>query len=132
MSERDRRHNGAPEALRRPGRDQQPLGARHAASERGEREERYAEQEQLALAEQIAQPPAEQEEAAVGEHVRVHHPYERGLGEAQGFPDRRQRDVHDRRIEHDHQLAGAQHVEREPAFVFFDQFISPATFPGRP
>src|SRR5207249_12153609 len=31
--------------------------------------------------------------------------------------DRRQRHVDDRGVEHDHQLAGAQHVQREPALA---------------
>src|SRR5205823_376400 len=86
-----------------------------AADERRGGEERDPLQEEPPVAEVIAEPPAEQQEAAVGEHVGVHDPDERGLREAQAFPDRRQGDVHDRRVEHDHQLAGAKDVEREPA-----------------
>src|ERR687885_313939 len=55
--------------------------------------------------EQVAEPPAEQQEAAVRQHVRVHDPGERRLGEAEILADRGQRDVHDRDVEDDHQAA---------------------------
>ena len=83
--------------------------------ERGDREEGDPGQEEPPVAEQVAEPAAEQQEAAEGEQVRVHDPRERGLGEAEIVPDRRQRDVHDRRVEDDHQAAQAEDVEREPA-----------------
>ena len=41
------------------------------------------EQEQPAVAVQIAQPAAEQQEAAEGQHVGVDDPHQRGLGEAE-------------------------------------------------
>ena len=40
-------------------------------------------EEQPALPEQVAEPAAEQQEAAEGQQVGVHHPRERGLGEAE-------------------------------------------------
>jgi len=67
------------------------------------------------VTEQVAQPAAEQEKAAEGEQVRVHDPGERGLGEAEILSDRRQCDVHDRRVEHDHHIPQAEDDEREPA-----------------
>ena len=67
------------------------------------------------MAEEVAQPPAEQQEAAEGQQVGVHDPGERLLREAEIVPDRRQRDVHDRPVEHDHQVAEAEDVEGEPA-----------------
>ena len=67
------------------------------------------------MAEEVAEPAAEQEETPEGEQVGVHDPGERGLREAEILPDRRQRDVHDRRIENDHQAGEAEHVQREPA-----------------
>ena len=81
------------------------------------REQRDAEQEQLAVAVQVAEPAAEQQEAAEGEHVGVDHPDQRGLGELQVRADRRQRHVHDRGVEHDHQHAQAQHHQCQPAFA---------------
>ena len=103
--ERDRRDDRAAEPLHRARGDQHPLRRREAARERGEREERDADQEQPAVAEEVAEPAAEQEEAAEGEQVGVHDPRERGLGEAEVLADRRQGDVHDRRVEDDHQVA---------------------------
>ena len=77
--------------------DQHLLRGREAAGERGDREERDAEQEQAPVAEEVAQPAAEEQEAAEGEQVRVHDPRERRLGEPEVLLDRRQRDADDRR-----------------------------------
>src|SRR5205823_1096055 len=60
-------------------------------------------------------PPAEEEESAEEEHVRVHDPGERALGEAEVRSDRWQRDVHDGRVEHDHEAAQAEDHESAPA-----------------
>ena len=60
-----------------------------AARERGGREEREPDQEQPPRAEQVAEPAAEQQEAAEREQVRVHDPGERGVREAEVAPDRR-------------------------------------------
>ena len=90
------------------------LRAREPAGDRRDREERDPDQEHPPVAEEVTEPSAEQEEAAEGEQVGVHDPGERGLGEAEVGPDRRQGDVHDRRVEHDHQRAGAEDEEREP------------------
>ena len=67
------------------------------------REERDPDQEEAPVAEEVAQPAAEQQEAAEGQQVRVHDPGERGVRKAEVLLDRRQRDVHDRHVEHDHQ-----------------------------
>src|SRR5262249_43435270 len=74
----------------------------------------------------VAQPPAEQQEAAVSEHVGVDDPDQRRVAEREVGLDRRQRHVHDRRIEHDHELARAQHVQRQPAPVGHSGFVPPA------
>src|SRR2546423_12895192 len=67
----------------------------------------------------IAEPSAEEKKAAIGEHVGVHHPHQRRLRETEIAADRGQGDVDDGRVEHDHQLAGAQHVKREPTLRHF-------------
>ena len=59
--------------------------------------------------------PAEQQEAAEGEAVAADHPLEILGREARGPLDRRQRDVHDRDVEHHHQVGDAEHRECEPA-----------------
>ena len=57
----------------------------------------------------------QQEQAAEGDQVGVDDPGEVALAEAEVVLDGGQRDVHDRGVEHDHQHADAQHVERDPA-----------------
>src|SRR6266853_426729 len=69
---------------------------------------------------ETTEPPAEEQEAAEGKHVGVHDPDERGLGEAQIRADRGQRDVHDRRVEDDHQVPEAEDDKREPALPDVD------------
>ena len=63
----------------------------------------------------FTEPAAEEQQPAEGQRVRVHDPRERVLGEPEIGADRRQRDVHDRRVEHDHEVAQTEDVEREPA-----------------
>src|SRR6266699_2354181 len=63
----------------------------------------------------ISEPTAKQQEAAEGEEIGVYHPGKRGLGETKILPDRRERDVHNCRVEHDHQSAQAEDDQREPA-----------------
>jgi hypothetical protein len=113
--ERDRRDNRTAEALDRTRRDQEPLRRGQAAGDRGQGEERDPDQEQSPVAEQIAEAAAEQEEAAERQQVGVDHPGERRRREPEVLPNRRQRDVHDRRVENDHQVAQAQDDQREPA-----------------
>ena len=96
--------------------------------ERGGREERDPEQEQAPVAEEVAQPAAEQQEAAEREQVRVDDPRERRLGEAEILADRRQRDVDDRDVEHDHQVAQAEDEQREPARAAVHGHRSSASF----
>ncbi len=117
QGQRDRRDDGATEALDGPRADQELLRAGKPAGDRGEREQGDADQEQAPMPVEITEPPAEQQEAAEGEQVGVDDPRKRRLGEPEVGPDRRQRDVHDRRVEHDHQGAGAEDEECEPALA---------------
>jgi len=80
-----------------------------------EREQRDPDQEQAPVAEEVAEAAAEEKEATEREQVSVHDPRERLLGEAEVVADRRQRHVHDRGVEHDHQRPGAEDEEGEPA-----------------
>ena len=82
--------------------------------ERGEREDRQAGDEQAPAAEQVGRTTAEQQEAAEHERVGVDDPLEVLVGEAQIRLDRRQGDVHDRRVEDDHELREAHDDEHEP------------------
>jgi hypothetical protein len=72
------------------------------------------------VAEEVAQPPSEQKETPERDQVGVHDPRERGCGKAEICADRRQCDVHDRRVENDHEVAEAEDEEREPALPAFE------------
>ena len=113
--EGDRGDECASQPLHGPRRHQLALRGREPAGKRSCGEERDADQEHPPLAEEVAQPPAEEEEAPEGEQVGVHDPRERGLGEAEVLLDRGQGDVHDRAVQHDHQVAEAKHPQCEPA-----------------
>ena len=63
-----------------------PCVVDEAAGDRGQREERDADQEQPPVAEEVAEPAAEQQEAAEGQQVGVHDPGQRRLARSRGPP----------------------------------------------
>jgi hypothetical protein len=67
------------------------------------------------MPEEIAQPTPEQQEAPEREQIGIHDPGERLLGKGEVLADRRQSNADDRHVENDHQVAQAQHDQREPA-----------------
>jgi hypothetical protein len=69
------------------------------------------------MAEEVAEPAAEQEEAAEGKDVGVDDPGQAALAEVERVADRRQGDVDDRGVEHDHELGRAEQDQRDPALV---------------
>ena len=89
-------------------------GARPQAAEAMVNGDDAAEEDPL-VAEQVAEPAGQEQEAAEGQQVGVDHPGQRRLREAEVGADRGQRDVHDALVEHDHQVAQAEHVEGQPA-----------------
>ena len=111
----DRGHGGAGQTLDRTAHDEERRAGRQAADGRGDREGDHTAEEHPAVADQVAEPPGQQQEAAEGEQVGVHDPGERGLREAEVGADGGQGDVHDALVEHDHQVAQAQHVKGQPA-----------------
>ena len=113
--ERGRRDERGAETLERAAADQHPRGLREAVEQRRDREDDEAEEEEPLAPEQVARAAAEQQEAAEDERVRVDDPLEVGLREPEVLLDRRQRDVHDRRVEHDHELREADEDEDDPA-----------------
>ena len=58
-------------------------------------------------------PAGEQEQAAIRDEVGVDDPRQVGLGEMKVVLDRRQGDVHDRRVEYHHQLCGGDDEQGE-------------------
>jgi hypothetical protein len=70
-----------------------------------------------AVAVQVAEPAAQQQKAAEGQHVGIDHPDQRGLGEMQVGAYGRQGHVDDGGVEHDHQHPEAQHHQGPPALA---------------
>ncbi len=67
------------------------------------------------MAIEVAESPAEQQESPERQQIGVDDPHQRRLAEAQVVTNGRQGDVHDRRVEDDHEHTQAQHRERKPA-----------------
>src|ERR1700744_1242963 len=88
---------------------------RSAPHGRNTREAGQAGQERFLPAQQVSQPAAEQQQAAERQRVRGDHPLPVYLGEVQGLLDRRQRDVHHRKVQDHHQLRQADHAQDQPA-----------------
>ena len=88
-------------------RHQQPrLGGGEAAEQRTDREHRDAGDEHPSPAVHVAEAATEQQQAAEGQRVGGHDPGQTGAAKAEIGLDLRQGDVHDRCVEHDHQLSG--------------------------
>ena len=112
--ERGRRDERGAEPLERTRADQHPGARREAVEQRCRREHDEPEQEEALAPEQVAHAPAEQQETAEDEGVGVDDPLEVRLRQPEVFLDRRQRDVHDRAVEDDHELREADDDEHQP------------------
>ena len=115
--QRRRVHERRADALHDARADQEAGARREPAGERREREDGEADDED-------PPPPVEVGELAAGDHqrrerqrVRGDDPLERGDRDVQVALDRRQRDVHDRVVEHDHEEAERHGRERPPLLV---------------
>ncbi len=113
--QRDGGHDRAADALHGACADEHLLRRRESACSRSKREQGDAEQEQPSVAEDVAQPAAEQQEPTEGDQVRIDDPRERLLGEPEILLNRRQRNADDRHIEDDHQVAEAENQQGQPA-----------------
>ena len=95
--------------------DELDLGVGQAAEDRRHGEQSHAGQEDLLRPDEVTHPAGQQEESAEGDQVGVDDPGQRRCGEVQVPLDRRQRDVHHRCVEHDHELADAEDHQGDPA-----------------
>ena len=115
----DREGGGGEEAAAEPLQgaedDQRALGPGEAGEQRADGEEDEAGDEEAPAAEQVGHPPAEQEDAAEHDRVGGDHPLEALLAEVEVGLDRRQRHVHDRDVEDDHELRRDDDGECDPA-----------------
>jgi hypothetical protein len=92
--------------------DAEALGKTAERGRRGESDEPG--DEHAPVADQVAEAAAEQQQAAERQGVRRDDPLPRVVGEAQGLLGRGKGDVHDRHVEHDHQLREADKREDQP------------------
>jgi len=97
--ERGRSQRCRADALRRPGGDELARGLGQAAGRRGEPEQAESEQQHPLAAVAVGGLPAEQQQAAEGERVRVDHPGQPQRAEAEAGRDLREPDVHHRQVQ---------------------------------
>ena len=109
--QRRRREEGAGKALHAASADQHPGARREAARRRGQGEGPERAHEHAPSPEQVRGLPADEQEAAEREEVRVGDPRQRALGEVEVLLDGRQRDVHDRVVHEQHELPEADEEE---------------------
>jgi hypothetical protein len=108
-----RQHHRRTKALREPGTDEHPRLGGQPPGERGQAEDRRTRDEDATAAQQVAGPPAQQHEAAVGEQVAAEHPLQALHREAQVVADPRQRHVDDRGVDEVEERHGTQQGEGE-------------------
>ena len=106
---------GRAEALQEAGADQHALAGRHPAQQRGDGEDGETGEEDPLAPDEVAEPAGQQQQAAERDQERVDHPGQVALAEVELTLDRRQRDVHDRHVEHDHQLGQADDERASPS-----------------
>ena len=112
--ERRRREQGSTEPLGGAERDQRAFRPGEPVQQRADGEKGEAGHEQAPPAEQVRHSSAKQQHAAEQDRVRGHHPLQALLAEAEVGLDRRQGDVHDRDVEHHHELGRHDHGKGDP------------------
>ena len=117
-AERLGREDGATHALDHAGRDQLGRTLRQATGDRRQREDGEADEEEPFGAEHVAEPAGGDQQHRVGEDVGVEHPEDLVESRVQAVDDARNRDVHDREIEQDHEEAKAEHEQDDPWVPF--------------
>ena len=98
----------------RPGSDEHPERLRHPADRRRDREAREPADQRPFATEQVAELAPQQQKAAEGKGVCRDDPLPAVGREVQRPLRRGERDVHDRRIEHDHQLGDTEQGQHGP------------------
>ena len=101
------------------------VAPREAAQERTKGEDDRAHQEDAPAAEEVGRTPSEQQESAEDQGVGTDHPLEVLLREPEVDLDRRQRDIHDRDVEDDHELHREDQRECEPFLAIGGNHVSP-------
>ena len=109
-----RRQQRGEDSLAGTRRHQHGEAARGAADGGGGREPGQPGHEGRLAADQVGQPPAEQQQAPERQRVRGHDPLPIGVGEPQRVLGRRQREIHHGHIEDDHERGSADGGEDQP------------------
>src|SRR3954454_17509898 len=106
-----RRDHRAADALDRASAEEAGWGARERAEEGGGGEQGGAREEYSPAPEEVGGPPAEEEQSGERKRVGVDDPLQTGGREPEAVLDRRQRHVHDRDVQDDHELREADEQE---------------------
>ena len=101
--ERGRQHQCRPDSLQRASANQQLGRACETAEQRGGREDREADEKHEPPAVHIGELPAREHENREAERVPGHDPLELRDADPEIALNRRERDVHDGVVEHDHE-----------------------------
>jgi hypothetical protein len=110
-----RRDDRRPDALHRTRGDEHPGAARETARERGRREQDEPSDEDDSSAQEVRDPPAEQQEPSERDRVGGERPLHRRFGDVEVFLDRRDRDCHDRNVEDGHEEGRPDDGKNQPA-----------------
>ena len=109
------RHGGRGQRLEQPGQDQRHRRPGQPAERRGEREAHEPDQEHRLAAEEVAEPPARDEEHGIDHRVARDHQLDVGRRGPEPRRDRRHGDVDDEEVQRGQEGAGQQHRQRGPA-----------------
>jgi hypothetical protein len=119
--ERRRVHERSADSLHDARCDEDVRAACEPAGKRSEREDDEADDEDEPAPEQVGELAAREHERAEGQRVARHDPFELGDLQMERALDRRQRDVHDRVVEHDHEKTERDGGERPPLAVLLGE-----------
>ena len=119
--ERRRVHECRADALHRARSDQEACARGEPARERGEREDREPDDEDAAAAVEVRELAAGDQERGERERVGDHDPLELRDRDVEVALHRRQRHVHHRVVEHDHEEAERDRRQRHPLAVLLGQ-----------
>jgi hypothetical protein len=112
--ERGRVHQRGADALDDAGADQEVAALGEAAGERRGREDRETDDEDEPPSIPVGELPARQHQRGERERVAGDDPLQLRQADAEVALDRRERDVHDRVVEHDHEQAEGDRDQRPP------------------
>jgi len=115
QSQRHREHDRPADTLQATGQLQHERRRRHPAQHGRDREHGEPHQVHATAAEHVGQAPGGEQQCGQRQGVGVHHPLEAGEARPQVGLDVRERDVHDRHVQQQHEGPEADRDQRPPA-----------------